>query len=246
MRYFVERQNAYNALVSKRKECRACHGLGLINPACIEGNYDSNQIGPWSRWQGNLNAEIMVVGQDWGDIRYFTKWQGTDQPTGNPTNTNLQKLLQTFGVTIKEPTATQTHSIFLTNLILCIKKEEGGMQAPIQQKCYANCSEYFYQLAEIIRPQIIISLGKPASESILSLYRIPFKKTAPLSEFVDNSPYKLKESMYLFPMYHCGARGISTNRPLEKQMEDWRKAADWFKNTPCLAKKRETTSHAGL
>jgi len=59
---------AYRVLVEERKTCRVCEGL--INPSdCAGGVYDSEHIGPWSRWQGNLDSELMVVGQDWGDVK---------------------------------------------------------------------------------------------------------------------------------------------------------------------------------
>jgi DNA polymerase len=33
--------------------------------------YDNQgHIGPWTQWQGNLNAELMIVGQDWGGTEY--------------------------------------------------------------------------------------------------------------------------------------------------------------------------------
>jgi len=116
------KQDDYNLLVDKRKACRLCVGSGVSNPACIEdGIYDSNQIGPWSCWQGNLNAEIIVVGQDWGDTAYFLKWKGLDQPTGNPTNTNLKDLLRRFGISIKEPCEPQEPVIFLTNCQSALK-----------------------------------------------------------------------------------------------------------------------------
>lgn len=59
----------YQALVEDRKMCNACTGLipKMINPSSIEsGKYDTDQIGPWTQWQGDLNAELMIVGQDWG------------------------------------------------------------------------------------------------------------------------------------------------------------------------------------
>jgi hypothetical protein len=123
---YMNRQEAYKTLVEKRKNCGLCTKTGLVNPACFEnGDYDSDHIGPWSRWQGNLNADIMVVGQDWGDIAYFKKYEGFDQPSGNPTNTNLQQFLRQFRIFIKEPKEIQNHSIFLTNIILCLKS--GGL-----------------------------------------------------------------------------------------------------------------------
>ena len=40
----------------------------LKEPSEIEnGKYDKeDSIGPWSLWQGNLEAQILVIGQDWG------------------------------------------------------------------------------------------------------------------------------------------------------------------------------------
>jgi len=74
----------YRALVQKRKQCRLCDGV--IN--CSRFPQDSDEIGPWSLWHSDLNAEIMVVGQDWGTVLYFEKWDGRDEPI-NETNAEL-------------------------------------------------------------------------------------------------------------------------------------------------------------
>src|SRR6202050_3475312 len=63
--------------VERRKACRACPGLR--NPSvCVDGMYDSDQIGPWSRWQGTLDSQRLIVGQDWGDEEYFRQKRGRD------------------------------------------------------------------------------------------------------------------------------------------------------------------------
>lgn len=68
----------YAQLVSLRKACRAC--TDLTNPSELDGGaLDSDYIGPWSRWQGNLSANLMIVGQDWGDTRYFRQVRGLDE-----------------------------------------------------------------------------------------------------------------------------------------------------------------------
>lgn len=73
----MEKIEAYKSLVEKRKDCSLCNGLS--NPAAVaNGKYDSNEIGPWSLWQANLNTNLLVVGQDWGDVKYFKKWEGKD------------------------------------------------------------------------------------------------------------------------------------------------------------------------
>src|ERR1035441_2430857 len=72
------RTESYAALVRGRQACHACRGL--INPSeCEGGIHDSDQIGPWSLWQGNLSADLLVVGQDWGDTRYFAKNKGREK-----------------------------------------------------------------------------------------------------------------------------------------------------------------------
>jgi hypothetical protein len=56
-----DRAGAYAALVRTRKDCRA--RSVLVNPAACDGGiHDSEQIGPWSLWQGNLNADLVIVG----------------------------------------------------------------------------------------------------------------------------------------------------------------------------------------
>jgi|SRR6516162_7134389 len=59
-------QLRYEELVAQRKACRACASCGLINPSVhLKGAYDADEIGPFTRWCGDLDAELMVIGQDW-------------------------------------------------------------------------------------------------------------------------------------------------------------------------------------
>ena len=59
------------------------------------GAFDSREIGPWSRWQGGLGPTLMIVGQDWGTVGYFSKHAGLDGPRSkNPTNEALQALVR--------------------------------------------------------------------------------------------------------------------------------------------------------
>lgn len=223
----MKKHEIYKNLVHQRKNCRSCQGL--VNPSVHEGGkFDSTEIGPWTLWQGNLNARIMIVGQDWGDKAYFTKWKGADQPSGNPTNSNLQKLLHQFAVDIKSPRESQEQKIFLTNLILCLK--DGGLQAPIKDEWLNNCCDKFFRnLVELIRPRVVLALGKRVSEVILNLYEIPHHKTWTLSQLMQSGPFNLFDSTYLFPVYHCGASGVNRNRSLEDQNIDWQKVANWVK-----------------
>jgi len=223
----MKKLEIYNSLVRQRKNCQSCRGL--VNPAeCEGGKFDSSEIGPWTLWQGNLNAKIMIVGQDWGDKAYFKKWKGADQPSGNPTDSNLQQLLRQLLIEIKNPGELQEHKIFMTNLILCLK--DGGLQAPIQDEWLTNCCKKFFRnLVELIRPRVVLALGKRVSEAILDVYGIPYCKTWTLTQLMQSGPFNLFDTTYLFPVYHCGASGVNRNRSFEDQKADWKKVADWVR-----------------
>ena len=73
----VTKAEPYAELVATRRTCHRC--AGLTNPAdLLEGRFDSAHVGPWSLWQGNLHAALMVVGQDWGDTAYFVRHEGRE------------------------------------------------------------------------------------------------------------------------------------------------------------------------
>ena len=74
----------YAALVQERKACRLCEQIGLTNPAVAELiDIDAPQVGPWTRWLGNLKADLMIVGQEWGDVNQFRRQKGRQGPPGD-------------------------------------------------------------------------------------------------------------------------------------------------------------------
>jgi hypothetical protein len=107
----MTKSDAYAALVTERKDSRLCCSARLVsggaspcllNPGDPQYRHlDSTQIGPWTRWQGNLDADVMIIAQDWGDTRYYEKYAGQD--AGNPTNERLITLLRTIGIEIDRP-----------------------------------------------------------------------------------------------------------------------------------------------
>ena len=223
------RETAYAALVAARKSCHRCQGL--TNPAdrsyC---QFDSDEIGPWSCWQGNLHSRVMVVGQDWGTTRYFRDWEGRDQPTGNPTNERLRTLLAEIGYHIGGPQECQEQILFFTNSILCLKPEEGGLQGPVYEEWFHDCVECFFKpLLNIVNPAVVLTLGKRTSHAILKEYHVPFKKSKKLTQLFQDSPYALTPATVLFPLYHCGSGSINRNRSFEEQREDWKRIARWLK-----------------
>lgn len=219
----VQTQRAYTELVSRRKACCRCEGL--INPSCLDkGVFDSDQIGPWTRWQGNLGAKCMVVGQDWGDENYFRANRGREAPN-NPTNTTLRILLAVAGINIDSPSAekSQQGAVFLTNAILCLKR--GGMQAPVHSTWFNNCGTQFLRpTIDLVSPRVVITLGERAYRAACRAYSLrPQSFRAAVER---EQPRQLSSATLLVPVYHCGARILNTHRPLAKQKEDWARVGE--------------------
>src|SRR4051794_31658052 len=96
----LSKEEAYARLVAQRKACLACPGL--TNPSAFGDALDSDRIGPYTRWQGNLDAELVVVGQDFADVDTFRDiggWPGEKVRT----NLDLVELLKEAGIQIAPP-----------------------------------------------------------------------------------------------------------------------------------------------
>lgn len=120
--YHSGKQAEYLKLVAERKVCHAC-APELTNPSVIEGGaLDSEHIGPHSRWQGNLDAELVVVAQDFADDKTFVRvrgWPGEKVQT----NRRLVELVAAAGITIVAPKrGCCDDRLFFTNAVLCLKR----------------------------------------------------------------------------------------------------------------------------
>jgi DNA polymerase len=94
----MDRIDRYRALVEQRKACACCPGMA--NASAIDGGcMDSDRIGPFSRWQGNLDAALMVVAQDFADVEGFRKHRGWPGERVR-TNTTLAALMTRAGIPI--------------------------------------------------------------------------------------------------------------------------------------------------
>jgi DNA polymerase len=197
---------------------------GLTNPSKYEGGaFDSDHIGPWSRWQGSLDATLVVVGQDWGDVGYFRKYEGGEAER-NRSNETLRELLSSIGIEINPPSATDDADgvVFLTNAILCLK--EGGLGASVKPKWFTNCGRCFLKpIIEIISPKVVASLGEYAYRSIQRLYDLPRMSLRDAVE--QEGGFLLPNGSLSFAMYHCSPRVLARYRSLAEQKADWKRVS---------------------
>jgi len=217
----------YAQLVARRKTCRAC--VGLTNPAAVDsGAFDSNHIGPWSRWQGNLSADLMIIGQDWGDTRYFRRYQGLDDDA-NPTNRTLMRLLQSIGLVIGPPSSAGSNDlVFFTNAVLCLK--EGGLQGSVQATWFQNCAPFLRRQIEIVAPRVVTTLGEHALQAVRQAFALPPRSLA--SAVADADGEILIGNTRLLAAYHCGARVLNTHRSFDAQLQDWARIGNALSSNP--------------
>ncbi|PEJ52379.1 hypothetical protein CN692_21960 [Bacillus sp. AFS002410] len=215
----------YNQLINLRKDCKIC--VGLKNPFEVEKQFDVNEIGAWSKWKGDLDAKIVVVGQDWGDENSYISSKGVCDPN-NATNQRLVALLESIGVSV------ENDKLFFTNAILCLK--QGGLSGDVKIKWFNNCASHFLRpLLDTIKPEITITLGRKAYEAVVKVYN---EKIMPFKEIVNQKdPHIIHSNDFyfkLFPVYHCGQLGL-VNRNSELQFKDWDRIKE---HVPILEDKR--------
>lgn len=215
------KQERYAALVRDRKRCRRCQGLR--NPADADlVEFDSEEIGPWSRLHGDLNADLMIIGQDWGDVRYYTANRGLDD-FRNPTMRTLERILAGIGLDVSfAEYSSENRRVFLTNAVLCLK--EGGLQSQVKREWFDNCGTYFLRgQIDLIAPKVAVALGQRAYEASLRAFGLKFGRFRDAVE--DESGTALPNGTQLLAVYHCGQRILNTHRPFEQQQRDWQRVA---------------------
>jgi uracil-DNA glycosylase family 4 len=161
----------------------------------------------------------MIVGQDWGDARYFRENAGRDK-AGNPTNLMLARLLRSIGIEIGSPENPTAAPVFLTNAVLCLK--EGGLQGPVRREWFANCGRAFLRpQIELVNPAVVVGLGRLAFNAILSAFELRIPEFRQAVESRDGT--RLLNGSRLFAVYHCGRRILNSHRPEAAQLQDWQR-----------------------
>jgi len=226
----MNRQAAYAELVALRK-AHAFPSL-LLNPSEIEGGrYDSDHLGPWSRWKGDLNAEVVVVGQDWGDQAYFLRNKGVDDDH-ELTCTNLGAMALAAGWDLGTPHSPKPQPLFFTNAVLGIRAEMGKSGTP-PAAWVDDSLPFLIRLLEIIQPRAVVSLGTAASRACgLAIHgrgrSAGIRLGAPLRETHQQNPILHPDKPAWFALYHCGPLGLA-NRSRELQLQDWRGLGEWLR-----------------
>lgn len=219
----ADKQKRYQDLITKRKAHKFQEGLR--NPS--ESQYDGNYVDPWEQWQNDLDADIMVVGQEFSDFSTFQNIQGTVERFNDrfeyPSNKNLRAYLALIGYDPGHPMAKdRANSLFITNTVMGLK--DGSMSSNFKDKWMTESRNLFLRpLIELVDPKAIICVGSKPAQSVLRVFGL---KPKALRDLIQESPITTSGKL-IFPVYHTGGLGLA-NRKRELQLEDWKKITKYL------------------
>jgi restriction system protein len=214
----MDKQDLLLALAQKRKKT-SWPGYGQIGDY-HDGAYECDFVSPYTKSAGNIDAEIVVLLQDWSSDESLRGSLSSDcmryglTPT-LPTNKRLVELLRHhFGVELE--------GVYATNLFPFIKK--GGMSSSIPMGDLIRAAkEFALPQIRIVRPKLVICLGLNTFNAIrIACGHAPAR---PMDEAIA-SPFAFDES-HVWCQAHTGARG-QNNRGRERVAEDWRRMKDAY------------------
>lgn len=110
----------YLEMVEDRKNCRRC--TGLENPVTCDSEFDSDEVGPWTIWQGNLDAVVMVVGQDWGDTGYYLKHRGREEKNIPPTWHLLNYWKSSVSLLVSQTIRSRVGELLSSQMPCCVSR----------------------------------------------------------------------------------------------------------------------------
>jgi uracil-DNA glycosylase family 4 len=156
---------------------------------------------------GCLDAKVLFIAEAPGRL-------GADR-TGVPlhgdrTGENFETLLRNIGW--------RRDQVFITNAILCNPREENGNNDTPSRDEIANCSAYVEMVIALVDPQVVVTLGATALESL---------------EMIAPHGLRIKEGVArpvpwlnrcLFPLYHPAPRA-AVHRSLANQRADFMRLA---------------------
>ena len=233
------KKDEFRRLAEDVANCHVCERMMTsLHIQCSESLVNDNHgldtdhpyVNRWNLWQGDLDADIMVIGQDYGlkeesdelDVRMFSS---------DPTGRNLVELLTEA---FKWDSLYQ-NSLFFTNMANCYRKHNtSGSMHPGWLPICAN--KFMSRLIRIIQPKIIIVLGRVAFEALQCMEDLPVICLDPAEKVKDSYAEMITHhyeidldgsKIAVFPVYHPGSNS-RMNRSEVQQIEDWERISVYY------------------
>jgi len=152
---------------------------------------------------GSIESKVLFVAEAPGRLGA----ERTGVPLhGDRTGDNFERLLGNVGW--------KREQVFITNAILCNPQETNGNNGTPTQAEIENCSAYLEMIITLLRPQVVVTLGRTA---LAALHTI-----APHGIELQTGAARMVRwwGRRLFPLYHPGPRAL-IHRSLANQRKDF-------------------------
>ena len=162
-----------------------------------------------SELNGSPEAHIMFIGEAPGR-------KGADRTrmpfSGDQSGANLERFLSSIKLTRKE--------IFITSAALCNPRSESGANRKPTQKELTNCSGFLQRTIDLVDPQVIVTLGSVALESLKRIqpHELSLKTSA--------SQIHSWNDRVLVPIYHPSPQVLASHRREAEQLKDYQVVAE--------------------
>ena len=158
-----------------------------------------------SQANGPLDASVFFVAEApgrFGAARTGVPFQG------DRSGENFETLLSSTHLTRK--------NVFITNAVLCNPLQKGNNSRPTTTEI-KNCIPYLKATLELVRPQVVVTLGGVALEALNRILNTRFC-------LMDHAAHPQNQKNFiLLPLYHPSPRVIYTYRSLNQQKSDFKK-----------------------
>jgi restriction system protein len=214
----MDKRRQLRALATKRRGAKwaGYKGIGDYH----EGAYECPYVSPHTKTAGNVDADIMVILQDWTSDESIRRGLDSDSVTygytrGLHTNRNLVRLLDAyFGASLID--------VYGTNLFPFIKMGHMGTSIPRRDLVRA-AREFALPQIRIVRPKLVICLGLATFNALREA--CDHEPIYPLAAAI-RSPFSLGRAR-MWCQAHTGAR-VQNNRNsgAKRVPNDWTRMKD--------------------
>ena len=180
----------FNSLLSSVARCNICQRM-------------CNRKKVLSVLNGNISSKVVFIAEAPGRLGA----ECTGIPLyGDVTGNNFETLLANIGWSRDD--------IFITNAILCNPQDDNGNNSTPTHEEISNCSYYLEMILELIKPEVIVTLGGRALEALNNIESHNYELRNDVATLV---PW---HGVKLFPMYHMSPRA-AIHRSLTQQRADF-------------------------
>lgn len=181
------------------------NGLCLEAQACTICPNLADKTAVLSELNGSLEPKVFFIGEAPGRV-------GADRTRrpffGDKSGDNFQRLLDSIGLRREE--------IFITSAVMCSPRSVTDANRKPTRTEIKNCSAYLKRVLELIRPQVIATLGGVALDALSLIAYHEFKLKTHAGSVLGWNDLKL------LPLYHPSPQVVAAQRGLNLQLEHFK------------------------